>query len=77
MLARKSGARWFVAGINAGADPREVDLDLARFGAGKALLITDGEGGGNLSFRREALDTGTARITIAPNGGFVAVTEPH
>jgi alpha-glucosidase len=76
VLARKSGARWFVAGINAGADPREVKLDLASFGASGATLITDGEGG-NLSFRREALDAGTARITMAPNGGFVAVTEPQ
>jgi len=76
VLARRKGTRWFVAGINAGADPREVDLDLARFGAGKGVLITDGDGG-NLSFRREELETGVgpARITIAPNGGFVAVTE--
>ena len=74
VLARKSGARWFIGGINSGADPREVDLDLASFGASGATLIADGEGG-NLSFRREALDAGTARITMAPNGGFVAVTE--
>ena len=78
VLARRSGARWYVAGINAGANPRDVNLDLAMFGADKAVLITDGDGS-NLSFRREELDAGagtSARITMAPNGGFVAVTGP-
>jgi alpha-glucosidase len=73
VLARRSGARWFVAGINAGSRPRDVTLDLASFGADGATLITDGDGG-NLSFRREELDAGAVpeRIAIAPNGGFVA-----
>lgn len=77
VLARRSGTHWFVAGINAGGEARDVELDLASFGAAGVMLITDGDGA-NLSFRREQLDVDTgepARITIAPHGGFVVLVD--
>jgi alpha-glucosidase len=76
VIARRSGERWYVAGINGEKQPREVELDLASLGARGAALITDGDGG-NLSFRRESVKAGKAplKLKLAPRGGFVLTTE--
>jgi hypothetical protein len=74
VLARRSGTRWHIAGINAERDPRTVKLTLPiRSGE----LIADGAGG-NLSFRQQEvrIDAGrTFDVTLAPRGGFVLVGE--
>lgn len=79
VLARKGDGRWFVAGINAQPENKELTLDLSRLTAGglKGTLITDGDGE-NLSFRQETVRLGSDRklkITLQPNGGFVIVFE--
>src|SRR5690606_25084203 len=53
-IARKSGARWYVAGINGEAEDKTLTFDLSAFeGMGKAMLITDGETPG--TFKQEAI----------------------
>jgi alpha-glucosidase len=78
VLARKSGRRWFVAGINGEPTNRAVALDLSRLRArGTATLIGDGDGG-NLSFRRETLKIAPNQpidLLLPPHGGFVMVIE--
>jgi hypothetical protein len=78
VLARKGDAHWYVAGINGEDAAKSLTLDLGELDSrGRAVLITDGDGG-NLSFRREELDlTGekTVSITLKPHGGFVLVCE--
>jgi hypothetical protein len=74
VLARRSGNRWYVAGINGERKPRPIDIDLDALGARRGgTAITDGDGG-NLSFRRLELradDRGHARLVMRPRGGFV------
>lgn len=46
MIARKSGGKWYVAGINAQDEPLSLDLDLTFLGGGDATVYSDGDNGG-------------------------------
>jgi alpha-glucosidase len=70
VLARRAGKQWFVAGLNADDTPRELQLDLAWLGASEGQLITDGAG--EREFAEGQIAAPTARLTLAPKGGFVA-----
>lgn len=70
VLARRAGKQWFIAGINADDQPRDVQLDLAWLGAREGLLITDGAGA--REFAESKLAAPAAKLTLAPKGGFVA-----
>jgi hypothetical protein len=74
VLARKSGGRWYVAGINGEAVEKTVSLDL-RFAParGTGFMITDGDG---QLFEQKPVNLRAARkldVTLKPNGGFVMV----
>lgn len=74
VLARRSGDRWYLAGINGEKTERRVTLDLSGLPR-TGTLIHDGEGG-NLSLRQEPLKLGRERklvVTLKPHGGFVGV----
>ncbi len=76
VLARHSGARWWISGINSLDTPKDLQLDLAELklaATASGDLIADGDGG-NLSFRRETLvlgKGGPVAITMPARGGFV------
>ena len=71
VLARRAGRQWFVAGLNADGQPREVSLDLAWLGQRSGQLITDGAG--EREFSEGRLPAGpAAKLTMASRGGFVA-----
>jgi alpha-glucosidase len=73
VIARRSGAQWYIAGINAEKVPRVVKLDLRALAVRGGVLISDGAGG-NLSFNRSPvqLDASNAiTISMKPRGGFV------
>jgi hypothetical protein len=77
VLARRSENRWFVAGINAEREPREVTVELPGIGVRGATLITD-DREGNMSFREERIQIGGGKrqaITIRPMGGFVITVD--
>ena len=78
VLARQGDGRWYVAGINAERTELALKLDLQQLAAkGAGTLITDGDGG-NLSFRRQAIELGADQqfdLTLLPHGGFVLVLE--
>lgn len=78
VMARKAGGKWFVCGINAEGNPKNLQMNLAELGATKGSLITDGRGG-NLSFEHKpvtlAVD-GKFEINLPPAGGFVLTLEP-
>ena len=74
VLARRNGNRWYLAGINAEATPREVMLDLTELNAHGGSMITEG-GKGNLSFVERPLiadQKHAVTLTLQPKGGFVA-----
>ncbi|MGN5632337.1 glycoside hydrolase family 97 catalytic domain-containing protein [Streptomyces sp. AC154] len=73
VIARRSGDRWFVGGILAGASDT-MKAPLTFLGKGKWLVETIGDDGGQL---RRTVRTVTAKDTLTvpavANGGFVAV----
>lgn len=75
VIARKYGDSWFVAGINAGQEPKEVRMDLSFISedlTGTALL--DGEG--SEMFKEKMIESGSAvNLTMKPTGGFVILFE--
>ena len=79
VLARRGDGHWYVAGINAQSTSQAVTLDLTGLSEkGTGTLITDGEAGGNLSFREQAIALPANKqlqLTIAPRGGFVLVLD--
>ncbi|MCU7550180.1 glycoside hydrolase family 97 protein [Chitinophagaceae bacterium LB-8] len=74
ILARKSGSKWYISGINAENTAKDISLDLSSFGKKKATLITDGAE--PLTFATEKNITGkTKQLTLKPSGGFVMILE--
>jgi hypothetical protein len=72
VIARRSGAKWYVAGINGQKTSQQFSLDLSFLKkAGK--LITDG-GDGNLT-ESQIIPGNTMKIDVKANGGFVMVFE--
>lgn len=73
VIARRSGTRWWVAGINADSVPRSIALPLRDVGGAGGVLVTDGDDW-NLSFRRDTVRFDGRRalaLTLAARGGFV------
>jgi hypothetical protein len=79
VLARRSGARWYIAGIHSGDAPRTVTVDLTDLRInGSATLIADGSPDEPLGLWHERFDLGSRpRLTLElkPRGGFVVVVE--
>jgi len=75
VIARRSGNRWYVAGINGDTTERKVTLDLASFRKSKATLYTEGANG--TLFSKTELSTSNRKqdLTLKINGGFVMVIE--
>jgi hypothetical protein len=74
VMARRSGNRWYVSGINGDTIDRHLSLDLRILGKSGATLISDGD---SHSFRADTLplsDRGHVQLTLKPRGGFVLVT---
>ena len=71
VIARRSGDSWYVAGINADGAERSLDLDLSFLDGRDGTLIADGES--ERGFTQAPVRGGKARISIKPQGGFVAV----
>ena len=70
VLARRSGDRWFLAGLNGTGEVLAVRLELAAFAGGAEWqLITDG------ADRHEVMAvqaSGSVTVAMAANGGFLA-----
>jgi len=74
VMARKAGAKWYIAGINGEGDAKTVNFDMAKYKGKKASLITDGDE--PLSFTHsEMTASADLKITMKPFGGFVIVVE--
>jgi hypothetical protein len=70
VIARRAGKQWFIAGLNADSQTRDVQLDLGWLGKAEGQLITDGAG--EREFTEGKLAAPVAKLTLAPKGGFVA-----
>lgn len=72
VLARKAGDVWYIAGINAEQDVKNLTLDVSFVGNKKGYVITSGEN--QRSFVQREINSKTpAAISLRPNAGFVMV----
>ena len=70
VIARRSGYKWYVAGINGEDKPKKVLLDLSALNMTKAKLFTDGKE--PLSFDVSEINTVQKyEVELKGNGGFV------
>ncbi len=74
VLARRHGTQWYVAGLNALKEPLTLTLDLAAFNVTKQFNDqTDKKGTvTGIAISNLKLKKGKAKVTMQPNGGFVA-----
>ncbi|MBN2234830.1 MAG: glycoside hydrolase family 97 catalytic domain-containing protein [Opitutales bacterium] len=73
ILARYSGKRILIAGINALDEEVPVKLDLHSLGiTGGGMIITDGSDPRDFSLIRTPMFTKSLTLEMAPKGGFVA-----
>ncbi len=85
VLARRSGSRWYIAGINGRDEARTLDIDYSRLGSKvlqrTAHAFTDGSTVSRDGRERVAMHIDRAplasltQIRCAPRGGFVLVVE--
>ena len=74
VMARKSGKKWYIGGINGEDKAKTLTLDLSKFGAKTANLITDGNE--NLSFMQSKIELkDNTELSLKPFGGFILVIE--
>jgi len=76
VIARKSGNRWYIAGINGDKNEKKINLDVTSFKKNKVTLFTDGTN--SELFSKAVLDAAKQKscdITMNANGGFVMVLE--
>ncbi len=76
VVARRTGDRLYIAGINGEKNERKVNLDLASLTKSKATLFSDGTNG--KLFSKTVLNTASQKkcdLTMNANGGFVMVLE--
>lgn len=75
VISRRSGDRWYVAGINAEKETKELTLNLDALGEGKAVMISDGKKG---KLRKEEITIGKDRkrkVSIPHASGFVIIKD--
>jgi len=76
VIARRTGSRWYIAGINGDIIENKISLDITSFKKNRATLFTDGTK--NELFIRSVLDTTTQKkldFVLKPNSGFVLLLE--
>lgn len=76
VLARKSGNKWYIAGINGTTDEKSIDLDFTAFKGKKATLYVKGQGDAffdqkNIAITPDKKET----VSMGARDGFVIVVE--
>ena len=77
VIARKSGARWYIAGINGEEISKELTFELpATDGIPASVrLISDGESDRDLQLTDMQVREGKLTVTMKPFGGFAGFWE--
>ena len=77
VIARKSGGKWYVAGINARKEPVSLELNLDFIQSGEAVVYSDGEGDAlmknTVSLKNGKKSGIRYAVTIPSEKGFVIV----
>jgi len=73
VLARRHGEMWYVAAVNATAEPLKLKLDLPMFAGGTVRYYTDNKKQEPELSSVKVKTDGAVQITIQPQGGVVLV----
>lgn len=73
VMARKTGSKWYIAGINGEANAKTIHIDLSKFNGKKATVITDGDA--DFSFSQKEISSNNQALNMKAFGGFVIVVE--
>jgi hypothetical protein len=71
VLARRHGADWYIAGLNAQKEAIKLNLQLPMFAGKTATLYVDNQKGEPTKTTVKVDKKGVAKVTIQPNGGFI------
>jgi alpha-glucosidase len=76
VMARKSGDKWYLAGINSQKESQKVTIDLSKFKnaiENRVTLITDGDTNRSFIQQPVTISNNKLEVEIKPNGGFTVV----
>ena len=71
VLARRNGADWYIAGLNAQKEAVKLNLQLPMFAGKTATLYVDNQKGEPTKTIVKVDKKGVAKVTIQPNGGLI------
>ena len=71
VLARRHQDQWYVAGLNAQAEPLKLTLTLPWLAGQTAKLYVDDEQGNSMLTTVKVDKKGRAKVVIQPNGGLI------
>lgn len=75
VVARKSGDKWYVAGVNAMPETLSLNLDLSSIAQGEAILYSDGEGNQLTKNIVKLNPKKKTSVAMPHNGGFILVMD--
>ena len=75
VLARRSGSRWFVAGINGTDESQALKCDLSFIGANRKATLFADSGNADTPWQISTISTLPSSVACQPRGGFVIVVE--
>jgi len=76
VMARKSGDKWYLAGINSQKESQKVTIDLSKFKnaiENRVTLITDGDTNRSFIQQPVTISNNKLEVEMKPNGGFTVV----
>ena len=73
VLARRTGSKWYVTGINGEGISKDLTLDLSFLKNKKGQLISDKNAQDLQESTVSIPANGQVKMTLLPNGGFVAI----
>ncbi|MDE7438582.1 MAG: glycoside hydrolase family 97 catalytic domain-containing protein [Muribaculaceae bacterium] len=75
VIARKSGGKWYVSGINASDEPVEINVDLSFIGDGNAAVYKDGANSElvkeSVNLKADKKGKSMFKVTLPKEKGFV------
>ncbi|MGN0048454.1 MAG: glycoside hydrolase family 97 catalytic domain-containing protein [Bacteroides sp.] len=82
VIARRHAGQWWIAGLNAGSEPRKLTLDLPMLAGKTVRYYTDKPVKGSdfpemQSATLKVSKQGKATVTIQPNGGILIIDKPE
>ena len=76
VMARRSGDKWYIGGINSQTENQKVIIDISKLktpDGNSVTLITDGDTNRSFIQKQTSVTDSKLEVEMKPNGGFVVV----